>query len=115
MKNGLGEWIRVPVLVARGAEEGPVLGITAAVHGNELNGMSTHSHYLPSFSIYSLSYAGVPCIHKVMASLDMSQLRGAVVGVPCVNVDGYLHSKREFFDGVYIFYPIICPCLIYFS
>lgn len=38
VRNGLGEWVRVPVVVARGAEEGPVLGVTAAVHGNELNG-----------------------------------------------------------------------------
>ena len=52
MKNGLGEWTRVPVLVARGVEEGPVLAITAAVHGNELNGIYI---YIFLFFLFFLS------------------------------------------------------------
>lgn len=44
VKQGLSEWLRMPVIVCRGTEDGPVVGITAAVHGNELN--------------------GVPCIHR---------------------------------------------------
>jgi hypothetical protein len=44
VQQGLGEWLRLPVIVCRGTEDGPVVGITAAVHGNELN--------------------GVPCIHR---------------------------------------------------
>ncbi|KAJ3298542.1 hypothetical protein HK104_010597 [Borealophlyctis nickersoniae] len=79
VKQGLSEWIRVPVIVARGAEEGPVLGITAVVHGNELN--------------------GVPCIHRVITDIDVSKLRGTVVAVPCINVPGYLRFTREFSDG----------------
>ncbi|KAJ3257573.1 hypothetical protein HK103_004482 [Boothiomyces macroporosus] len=79
VKQGLSEWIRVPVIVARGTESGPVVGITAVVHGNELN--------------------GVPCIHRVITDIDVSKLIGTVVAVPCVNVPGYLRFTREFSDG----------------
>ncbi|TPX35144.1 hypothetical protein SmJEL517_g02366 [Synchytrium microbalum] len=79
MKQGLSEWLRVPVIVARGTEDGPVVGITAAIHGNELN--------------------GVPCIHRVITDIDVHRLRGTVVAVPCVNVVGYLRFTREFSDG----------------
>ncbi|KAJ3041589.1 hypothetical protein HDV00_009066 [Rhizophlyctis rosea] len=79
VKTGLSDWIRVPVIVARGLEDGPVLGITAVMHGNELN--------------------GVPCIHRVITDLSVSTLRGTVVAVPCVNVPGYLRYTREFSDG----------------
>ncbi|KAJ3361689.1 hypothetical protein HDU91_003798 [Kappamyces sp. JEL0680] len=79
VKQGLSEWIRIPVIIARGVEPGPVIGITAVVHGNELN--------------------GVPCIHRVITDIDVSQLKGAVVAVPCVNVPGYLRFSREFSDG----------------
>lgn len=79
VKQGLSEWIRVPVIVARGALPGPVIGITAVVHGNELN--------------------GVPCIHRVISDIDVQRLRGTVVAVPCVNVPGYLSFSREFSDG----------------
>ncbi|OZJ04772.1 hypothetical protein BZG36_01865 [Bifiguratus adelaidae] len=79
MKNGLSEWLRLPVIIARGTEDGPVLGITAALHGNELN--------------------GVPTIHRVVSDINVHQLRGTVVAIPCVNVVGYLKFVREFADG----------------
>ncbi|CAO3637215.1 unnamed protein product [Mucor hiemalis] len=79
VKQGLSEWLRLPVIVCRGTEDGPVVGITAAVHGNELN--------------------GVPCIHRVVSEIDVSKLHGTVVAVPCVNVSGYLKFMREFADG----------------
>ncbi|KAI9364432.1 hypothetical protein DFJ73DRAFT_809382 [Zopfochytrium polystomum] len=79
VKQGLSEWLRIPVIVARGVNPGPVVGITAAVHGNELN--------------------GVPCIHRVITDIDVHKLSGTVVAVPCVNVAGYLRFTREFSDG----------------
>ncbi|KAG2214424.1 hypothetical protein INT47_000980, partial [Mucor saturninus] len=79
VKQGLSEWLRMPVIVCRGTEDGPVVGITAAVHGNELN--------------------GVPCIHRVVSQIDVNKLHGTVVAVPCVNVSGYLKFMREFADG----------------
>ncbi|KAG0166680.1 hypothetical protein DFQ30_006898 [Apophysomyces sp. BC1015] len=79
VKHGLSEWVRLPVIVCRGSEDGPVVGITAAVHGNELN--------------------GVPCIHRVVSEIDVKKLHGTVVAVPCVNVSGYLKFTREYADG----------------
>ncbi|GAA5797903.1 hypothetical protein HPULCUR_003299 [Helicostylum pulchrum] len=79
MTQGLSEWIKLPIIVCRGTEDGPVVGITAAVHGNELN--------------------GVPCIHRVVSQIDINKLKGTVVAVPCVNVWGFLKFQREFADG----------------
>ncbi|KAI0241704.1 hypothetical protein L0F63_005018 [Massospora cicadina] len=38
-EDGLSQPIRVPVIIAKGVKPGPILGITAALHGNELNGI----------------------------------------------------------------------------
>ncbi len=77
--DGMGMPIYVPVIVARGAEDGPVVGLTAAVHGNELN--------------------GIPVIHRLIASLDPKDLRGTVVGVPGINQPSILRKMRRFIDG----------------
>ena len=37
ISDGLGNPICIPVLVARGQQDFPIVGLTAAVHGNELN------------------------------------------------------------------------------
>lgn len=77
--NGLGEPVRLPVMVARGLEDGPVLGLTAAIHGNELN--------------------GIPVIQQLFRELDVRRLRGTVVGVLVMNVPGLLLEQRKFNDG----------------
>ena len=38
-QDALGRALCIPVLIARGMEDGQVFGVTAAVHGNELNGI----------------------------------------------------------------------------
>ena len=63
-----------PVLVAAGVEAGPTLCLTAAVHGDELNGVET--------------------IRRVMFSLESDQLKGIVIGVPIVNMHGFRRSSR---------------------
>lgn len=80
INNGLGEPIRVPIVVARGANPGPVLGLTAAIHGNELN--------------------GIRVIQTLFEELDPNELNGDVVGVLAVNVPGVLLLRREFNNGV---------------
>ncbi|MCA9651468.1 MAG: succinylglutamate desuccinylase/aspartoacylase family protein [Myxococcales bacterium] len=77
--DALGQAIQIPVLVARGKRPGPVVGITAAVHGNELN--------------------GIPVIHHLFAALEGKPLRGTVVGVVVANVPGLHAHQREFVDG----------------
>lgn len=71
--------VPVPVMVARGKYEGKILGITAAVHGNELNGL--------------------PVIQRLFKEIDVEQLRGTVVGIPVVNVISLRRKKRRFNDG----------------
>ncbi|KAF8951468.1 hypothetical protein BGZ52_011567 [Haplosporangium bisporale] len=72
--------IRVPVIVAKGVRPGPVVGLTAALHGNELN--------------------GIPLTHRlVLQEIQCQALHGIVVAVPVANVPGYLAQQRGFSDG----------------
>ncbi|KAI9298785.1 hypothetical protein K502DRAFT_362010 [Neoconidiobolus thromboides FSU 785] len=77
-EDGLSLPIKVPVIVAKGVKPGPVLGITAALHGNELN--------------------GIPLIHRLFREIKTSNLHGIIVAVPVANVPGYLTSQRTY-DG----------------
>ncbi len=80
VKDGMGIPIRIPVIIARGKLDGKTVGVTAAVHGNELN--------------------GIPVIQRLFNELDIEQLRGTIVGIPILNVPSYLRKKRRFLDGV---------------
>lgn len=80
VSDGMGRDISLPALIARGVEDGPVLGLTAAVHGNELN--------------------GIPIIQRVFRELDPQKMRGTVVGIPVVNVPSFLRAQRRFIDNV---------------
>lgn len=78
--DALGRPINIPVIVARGARNGPTFGLTAALHGNELN--------------------GIPVIHRLLSKTDLVKLKGCIVAVPVVNIPGLIHGKRVFSDGV---------------
>lgn len=80
VEDGMGSPVKIPLLVAKGKDNGPVLGLTAAVHGNELN--------------------GIPVIQRLFKEIDPKNLKGTIVGVPIVNVPSYLRKKRRFLDGV---------------
>lgn len=80
ISDGFGSPINVPVMVARGNGDGPVLGVTAAVHGNELNGISV--------------------IQRLFNEVDPKELRGTIVGIPVVNIPAFIRKKRRFNDGV---------------
>ncbi len=77
--NGIGQPIHIPVLIARGKSDGPVLGITAAIHGNEINGLFV--------------------IQRMFRKLQVEQLSGIVIGIPVVNVPSFLRKQRRFPDG----------------
>ena len=79
VENGIGRPIQVPVVVARGKKEGPIFGITAALHGNELN--------------------GIPVIHQLLQRVNLKSLCGTIVCVVGANMPGLLEGKREFTDG----------------
>ena len=78
-RDGFGCPESVPILVARGRRPGPVVGLTAAVHGNELN--------------------GIPVLHRLFDRLDCHTLRGTVVGVVVANVPGFHRQSRRFVEG----------------
>lgn len=79
-ENGITRPIQVPVVVAKGKKDGPIFGITAALHGNELN--------------------GIPVIHQLLQKVNLNTLRGTIVCVIVANVPGLLTERREFIDGV---------------
>lgn len=78
--NSLGVPWRVPVIVVRGVKKGPTLGVTAVLHGDELNGIST--------------------IFKLVDIIDPNELAGNLVLVPIANVPGYLMNQRAFSDNI---------------
>ncbi|SEQ64449.1 succinylglutamate desuccinylase/aspartoacylase family protein [Neolewinella agarilytica] len=77
--DGMGNPMLVPLMVARGLDDGPVLGLTAAIHGDELNGISV--------------------IQRLFADLDVETLRGTVVAIPVVNIPGFNRQQRFYADG----------------
>ncbi|MBR9814710.1 succinylglutamate desuccinylase [bacterium] len=66
--------VTMPVRVLRGKRDGPVLFVSAAIHGDELN--------------------GVEIIRRVLRMPGLKRLRGTVIAVPIVNVHGFLRQSR---------------------
>jgi len=64
----------VPVLVVNGVTSGPTLCLTAAVHGDELN--------------------GIEVVRRIVHEIDPEKLSGAVIGVPIVNLQGFRRASR---------------------
>lgn len=67
-------WLSMPVAVLNGKRPGPSLFLSAAVHGDELN--------------------GVEIIRRVTAILDARNLAGVLIAVPIVNVFGFVNESR---------------------
>lgn len=66
--------VSTPVLVANGSAPGPTVCLTAAVHGDELN--------------------GIEMVRRVFHDIDPKKLSGALIGVPIVNVQGFRRGSR---------------------
>jgi predicted deacylase len=69
-----GTVVSTPVTVVHGAKPGPRLCLTAAVHGDELN--------------------GVEVVRRVVNELEPRALSGAVIAVPVVNLLGFSRGTR---------------------
>jgi predicted deacylase len=80
VSDPLGEPLSIPLLIGRGSLDGPVLGFTAALHGNELN--------------------GIPIIQRLFKEIENETVSGTVIGVPVVNVPSFIRKQRRFVDGV---------------
>lgn len=66
--------VATPVLVVNGRFPGPTLCLTAAIHGDELN--------------------GIEMVRRVMHDINPKKLSGAVIGVPIVNLQGFRRASR---------------------
>ena len=66
--------LTMPVHVVHGRRPGPCLFVSAAIHGDELN--------------------GVEIIRRVLGRPALSRLRGTLLAVPIVNVYGVIHHSR---------------------
>lgn len=66
--------LTLPIEVVNGASDGPRLWLSAAIHGDELNGLEI--------------------IHRVLRQIDAEELAGCVLAVPIVNVFGFIHQDR---------------------
>ena len=69
-----GSELRIPAAVINGRRPGPRLWLTAAVHGDELNGVET--------------------IRRLIEQIDPAQVAGSVIAVPIVNVFGFIQGSR---------------------
>lgn len=69
-----GSSMALPVMVLHGRADGPVMWLSAAVHGDEL--------------------CGVEIIRRVIGSLDPRTLRGTLLAVPVLNVYGFNTGDR---------------------
>ena len=64
----------IPVAVINGRSSGPVIWLSAAIHGDELN--------------------GIQIVRRVLRDLDAKSVRGAVIAVPIVNSLGFIIGSR---------------------
>ena len=69
-----GTRISIPINVVHGRHDGPVVWVSAAVHGDEIG--------------------GVEIIRRALATVDPRALSGTIVAVPIVNVHGFLSGDR---------------------
>lgn len=67
-----------PVMVIRGSKPGKTMCMTAAVHGDELN--------------------GIEIVRRVMYDIDPENLTGNIIGIPIVNLQGFQRGSRYLSD-----------------
>ena len=71
--------LSMTVQVVHGKKEGPTLFISAAVHGDEIN--------------------GVEIIRRLLQSKSLKSISGTLLAIPIVNVHGFLNQSRYLPDG----------------
>lgn len=66
--------VHLQVVVVHGSSPGPVLWVSAALHGDEIN--------------------GVEIVRQLLGRVDATRLAGTLVAVPIVNTFGFLNESR---------------------
>ena len=70
----LGDPVRIPVTIVNGERDGPTVFLSAAAHGDELN--------------------GIEVVREVAFEWDLADLAGTIVCLPVLNVQGFLTQQR---------------------
>lgn len=71
--------LSMPVHVVHGKKDGPVVFVSAAIHGDEIN--------------------GIEIIRRILHNKSLSRLGGTLICVPIVNVYGFFNHTRYLPDG----------------
>ena len=77
-EDALGKPIEAPVVVLRGKKAKPVVGMIAAIHGNEVN--------------------GIQVLHSLLDSISAEDLEGTLIVVPGLNIPALQNHRRRFPD-----------------
>jgi len=70
----LGDPVRTPVTIVNGPQPGPTVFLSAAIHGDELN--------------------GIEVVREVAQEWDRSEICGTIVCLPVLNVQGFVAQER---------------------
>lgn len=71
--------VEIPIIVERSRKPGPTVLITAAIHGDEIN--------------------GVEIVRQLIAKKINKPKRGTIICIPILNIFGFLNAARAFPDG----------------
>ena len=71
--------IDIPIIIERATIPGPTILITAAIHGDEIN--------------------GVEIVRQLIARKINKPKRGTIICIPILNVFGFINTERAFPDG----------------
>ena len=79
--------VDIPVTVIRGRKPGPTAFVTAALHGDEIN--------------------GVDIVRRLIFDIDHENLCGTLIAIPVVNIPGFLIQSRyvEYHRDLNRFFP----------
>jgi predicted deacylase len=76
--DGMSHPVAIPVIVVRGQQAEPVLGLIAAIHGNELN--------------------GIKVIQEIVEDIDEKKLQGTLIAIPGINAISIPQHRRRYVD-----------------
>ena len=71
--------VEIPIIIERSKNPGPTVLLTAAIHGDEIN--------------------GVEIVRQLIAKKLNKPKRGTIICIPILNVFGFLNGDRSFPDG----------------
>lgn len=71
--------LKVPIIVERATEDGPVVLFSAGLHGDEIN--------------------GTEIVRQLIVRKINKPKRGTIICIPVINIFGFINKSREFPDG----------------